>query len=154
MLYHFTETTTMASATMALSLGFGFSQLHPSSVRFSRGVQFAPLSKVNNSLRLSSAGCISGFDSLRTQKLSLVAAPRPVRLRSLTIVAAKGYKMKTHKVKTLSLVIVFGGWTSIFAPEVWILSYYCFEYEFVIVVSFCCLHLLLIFQNCGMKLRN
>ncbi|XP_030523398.1 50S ribosomal protein L35, chloroplastic [Rhodamnia argentea] len=83
----------MASLTMA---SFAL-RLPPSSSRASPGsVRLAPLNAATNSLKLSSVRCISGFPSLQSRKVSAVSplsrSPRP-----LTVVSAKGYKMKTHK---------------------------------------------------------
>ncbi|XP_015891890.1 large ribosomal subunit protein bL35c isoform X1 [Ziziphus jujuba] len=84
----------MASATMTVSFGLRYSPFCPSSpTRLSRAsLQLAPFNK-QSSLRLSSSQSISGFPSL---KLSTMTPPPP-GLRSLTVVSAKGYKMKTHK---------------------------------------------------------
>ncbi|KAF4348036.1 hypothetical protein G4B88_026128 [Cannabis sativa] len=60
----------------------------------SPSVRLAPFHKAN-SLKLSSWQTISGFNSVLTQKLSAVT-PSPNSPRSLTV-AAKGYKIKTHK---------------------------------------------------------
>ncbi|OWM65849.1 50S ribosomal protein L35, chloroplastic [Punica granatum] len=49
-----------------------------------------------SSLRLSSARSISGFPSVSTNRLCSIS-PLTQKLRTLTIVSAKGYKMKTHK---------------------------------------------------------
>ncbi|KAF4370398.1 hypothetical protein F8388_016135 [Cannabis sativa] len=87
----------MASATtMAVSFRLPHSPFSPTPTRLtSTSVRLAPSNKAN-SLKLSSSQTISGFNSVLTQKLSAVT-PSPNSPRSLTIVAAKGYKMKTHK---------------------------------------------------------
>ncbi|KAK4257588.1 hypothetical protein QN277_007156 [Acacia crassicarpa] len=58
-------------------------------------LQFAPLNNTK-SLKLSSFSSISGVTSLLPQQL-FALTPQPHRLRPLTVVSAKGYKMKTHK---------------------------------------------------------
>ncbi|KAF5445659.1 hypothetical protein F2P56_034697 [Juglans regia] len=88
----------MACATLTVSLGFkALPTLCPPSARAPRSlsVQLAPFNKLI-SLRLSSSRSVSGFGWVLPQKLCTIA-PLPQRLRSLTVVAAKGYKMKTHK---------------------------------------------------------
>ncbi|KAJ4839777.1 hypothetical protein Tsubulata_026572 [Turnera subulata] len=67
----------------------------------SGSAQFAPIKKANYSLRLSSSQNICGLDSLilplkpssSTTNISTITR----RFQSLTVRAAKGYKMKTHK---------------------------------------------------------
>ncbi|GLT80468.1 hypothetical protein SLA2020_519060 [Shorea laevis] len=89
----------MASLTLSLttSFNFCFTSSSTSPARLSPGsVQFPQFNKVSSALRLSSSHCISGSHSLLPQKLCTIA-PIPRRLQSLTISAAKGYKMKTHK---------------------------------------------------------
>ncbi|KAJ7979573.1 50S ribosomal protein L35 [Quillaja saponaria] len=87
----------MASSTMTLSFGFRFSPFYSSSTRVPhRSVQLAPSNKAN-SLMLSSSRSISGLGLIVPQLLCTITPSRPQRLRSLTIVSAKGYKMKTHK---------------------------------------------------------
>ncbi|KAE8126027.1 hypothetical protein FH972_020783 [Carpinus fangiana] len=90
----------MACATLTVSFHLKISSpLRPShSTRASHGlsVQLAPGNKWS-SLRLGSSHSFSGFfGSVLSQKLSTIT-PLPLRPRSLTIVSAKGYKMKTHK---------------------------------------------------------
>ncbi|XP_020231293.1 50S ribosomal protein L35, chloroplastic [Cajanus cajan] len=75
-------------ATVSFALG-----LLPCSSSFSR-VRF-PVFNNGNSLKLSSSGSISA--PILRQNLCSVPSPLPLRPRSLTIVSAKGYKMKTHK---------------------------------------------------------
>ncbi|KAF7806570.1 50S ribosomal protein L35, chloroplastic [Senna tora] len=87
----------MACATTT-TLSFGFRSLHitSGSTRVSRGsAQFAPFNKTN-SLKLASSSSISGFASILPHKLGTLA-PQPQTFRPLTVVSAKGYKMKTHK---------------------------------------------------------
>ncbi|KAE8126026.1 hypothetical protein FH972_020782 [Carpinus fangiana] len=91
----------MACATLTVSFHLKISSpSRPSqSTRASHGlsVQLAPGNKWS-SLRLGSSHSFSGFfGSVLSQKLSTIT-PLPLRPRSLTIVSAKGYKMKTHKV--------------------------------------------------------
>ncbi|KAI4344327.1 hypothetical protein L6164_011566 [Bauhinia variegata] len=87
----------MASATVTLSFGFRCLPLRSSPACVSCGsIQLAPFSKAN-AVKLTSSSCISGFGSILPQKLCTVA-PRTQRLQPLTVVSAKGYKMKTHKV--------------------------------------------------------
>ncbi|XP_077238180.1 ribosomal protein L35 [Tasmannia lanceolata] len=82
----------MASATMAC---FCF-RVVPSFplMRGFNGVRLAPFSKAA-SLKLSSSQTISGFSSILPHKLPIISSPS--HSPSLTIFAAKGYKMKTHK---------------------------------------------------------
>ncbi|GLT49590.1 hypothetical protein SLA2020_231380 [Shorea laevis] len=88
----------MASLSLSLtSFNLGFSPSSPSLSRHApSSVQFPDFSKVTNALRLSSSRCISGLHSLLPHKLCTIS-PSPKRLQSLTVYAAKGYKMKTHK---------------------------------------------------------
>ncbi|GKV42112.1 hypothetical protein SLEP1_g49553 [Rubroshorea leprosula] len=89
----------MASLTLSLTTSFNFC-FTPSSTSPARlspcWVQFPQFNKVSRALRLGSSHCISGFHLLLPHKLCTIA-PIPRRLQSLTISAAKGYKMKTHK---------------------------------------------------------
>ncbi|KAH0993239.1 hypothetical protein GBA52_004722 [Prunus armeniaca] len=88
----------MACAAMATAVPFGL-RYSPSCsfmAQLSRGsVQLAQFNRPN-SLRLSSSNSISGLASLLPHRLCTIASC-PLRPRSLTIVSAKGYKMKTHK---------------------------------------------------------
>ncbi|XP_062078477.1 large ribosomal subunit protein bL35c [Humulus lupulus] len=86
----------MASATMAVSFRLVHSPFSFRPTRLtSSSVRLAPFNKAS-SLKLSSSQSISGLNSILPQKLSAFT-PSPNFPRSLTIVAAKGYKMKTHK---------------------------------------------------------
>ncbi|TKY54665.1 50S ribosomal protein L35 [Spatholobus suberectus] len=80
-------------ATVSFVLG-----LLPCSSSFSRvsygSVGFPVLSNAN-SLKLGSSASISA--PILRQKLCTAPSPLSLRLRPLTIVSAKGYKMKTHK---------------------------------------------------------
>ncbi|KAL5772985.1 hypothetical protein ACOSP7_012602 [Xanthoceras sorbifolium] len=98
----------MASTiTTTLSFNLGFSQLRPlpssslatirTSSRVSSSAQLAPFNKVRNSLRLSSTHSISGSPSLLLLPLHKPSTPPVPPSQSLTVFAAKGYKMKTHK---------------------------------------------------------
>ena len=94
------------SATLTLSFGFRISPLCPpssSSTRSSHAsIKLASFNNKLSSLRLSSSNSISGFGSFFPHNNNLCTIPQ--RPRSLTIVSAKGYKMKTHKVpSSLSL---------------------------------------------------
>ncbi|CAN7017848.1 unnamed protein product [Brassica oleracea var. botrytis] len=84
----------MASLSMA-SVILRFSPLRSSSPKFPThgSVQFARFS----SSSLASTHCISGIRAVLPQKISTVVSQNPQRLRSLTVFAHKGYKMKTHK---------------------------------------------------------
>ncbi|XP_008223603.1 PREDICTED: 50S ribosomal protein L35, chloroplastic [Prunus mume] len=88
----------MACAAMATAVPFGL-RYSPSCsfmAQLSRGsVQLAQFNRPN-SLRLSSSHSISGLASLLPHRLCTIASS-PLRPLSLTIVSAKGYKMKTHK---------------------------------------------------------
>lgn len=88
----------MASLTM-LPFNLRFCRLHSCPTRVSYGsAQLAPpLNKVNNSLRLSSSHYISGSHSLSPIKRCNINSLTH-RLQPLIVFAAKGYKMKTHKV--------------------------------------------------------
>lgn len=90
---------TMACAAMATAVPFGL-RYSPSCsfmAQLSRGsVQLAQFNRPK-SLRLSSSHSISGLAPLLPHRLCTIASS-PLRPRSLTIVSAKGYKMKTHKV--------------------------------------------------------
>ena len=86
----------MASLSMA-SVILRFSPLRSSSPKIPThggSVQFARLS----SSSLASTHSISGLRAVLPQKISTVVSQNPQRLRSLTVFAHKGYKMKTHKV--------------------------------------------------------
>ncbi|XP_065848404.1 large ribosomal subunit protein bL35c [Euphorbia lathyris] len=83
----------MASLTM-LSFNLRVFPSHsPSTPKIS---QILPLNKLNNSLKLSSTRNISGSHSLFSASPCTVTTLTH-RLQSLTVFAAKGYKMKTHK---------------------------------------------------------
>ncbi|KAG2286363.1 hypothetical protein Bca52824_045967 [Brassica carinata] len=84
----------MASLSMA-SVILRFSPPRSSSPKFPThgSVQFARFS----SSSLASTHCISGLRAVLPQKISTVVSQNPQRLRSLTVFAHKGYKMKTHK---------------------------------------------------------
>ncbi|XVE98627.1 hypothetical protein REPUB_Repub03eG0122800 [Reevesia pubescens] len=93
----------MASSSSSLNLttlsfNSPFCHSYPSSsTRLARGsVQLPQFLKVGKALKLSFTQTISGFPSFASHKLSTIA-PSPQRLQSLTVFAAKGYKMKTHK---------------------------------------------------------
>ncbi|KAL3566827.1 hypothetical protein D5086_032242 [Populus alba] len=86
----------MASLTV-LSFNLKSCPLHSFRTRVSYGsAQLAPLNKVNSSLRLSSCSNISGSRSLSPLKPCSITSLAQ-RFQSLTVFAAKGYKMKTHK---------------------------------------------------------
>ncbi|XP_022135559.1 50S ribosomal protein L35, chloroplastic isoform X2 [Momordica charantia] len=88
----------MASASTTVSFGLRFSPLcSRPSVRVSHGsVRLASSFNKVNSLRLGSSPNISGFGVALLQK-SFHIAPTSQVHTPLTVVAAKGYKMKTHK---------------------------------------------------------
>ncbi|KDP38726.1 hypothetical protein JCGZ_04079 [Jatropha curcas] len=92
----------MASLTI-LSSNLKFGPLHfpPTTTTTARvpsmSAQLSPFNKLNNnSLRLSSARNISGSHSFFSQKPSTISSLTQ-KFQSLTVFAAKGYKMKTHK---------------------------------------------------------
>ena len=92
----------MASATLMLSFSLRLpsSFSSPSSVRVpNEVVQFSPFSRAC-SLKLSSSRNISGFAPILPLRHSTLNSPSPSQPSSLTVVSAKGYKMKTHKVCT------------------------------------------------------
>ena len=82
------------------SVSFAVGLLPYASVRF-------PVLSNANSLKLSSSASIS--TPILQQKLCSLLSPLPLspRPRPLTIVSAKGYKMKTHKVALFSLSHLF-----------------------------------------------
>nr|AFK37785.1 unknown [Lotus japonicus]AFK46239.1 unknown [Lotus japonicus] len=82
----------LASATATASSAFSFLPCSSSPTRLSYASVRLPPSHKTNSVKLSSSACIS--TPIFQQKLCTVTPPSS---RSLTIVAAKGYKMKTHK---------------------------------------------------------
>lgn len=103
------QSSTMASSTM-LSFNLRLCLLHfPPTARLSQvSAQLSPLNKLSNSLRLSSSNSISGSLSFLSRKPSTIT-PLTQRLQSLTVTAAKGYKMKTHKVNfSVFLLFVLG----------------------------------------------
>ncbi|XP_054822472.1 50S ribosomal protein L35, chloroplastic-like [Prosopis cineraria] len=82
-------------AYVATTLSFGLRLTSPTT-RVSHGsLQFAPLNNAKP-LKFSSSSSISGVASLLPQKLCSLT-PHPQRFQPLTVVSAKGYKMKTHK---------------------------------------------------------
>ncbi|XP_047167785.1 50S ribosomal protein L35, chloroplastic [Vigna umbellata] len=82
-------------ATVSLGLGLLPCASSSSSIRLSYTSVRFPTSNNANSLNLSSSASISA--PLLRQKLCTTPSPVPPTLRPLTIVSAKGYKMKTHK---------------------------------------------------------
>ncbi|KAJ9678903.1 hypothetical protein PVL29_020951 [Vitis rotundifolia] len=89
----------MASATLMLSFSLRLpsSFSSPSSVRVPNDVvQFSPFSRAC-SLKLSSSRNISGFAPILPLRHSTLNSPSPSQPSFLTVVSAKGYKMKTHK---------------------------------------------------------
>lgn len=84
----------MAFAYATSVMSFSLRLASPCSNRISYNSVRLPLSNNGNSLKLSWSGNIS--TPIFQQQLNTVTPPR-----SLTIVAAKGYKMKTHKVDLL-----------------------------------------------------
>ena len=124
------------SATLTLSFGFRISPLCPpssSSTRSSHAsIKLASFNNKLSSLRLSSSNSISGYGSFFPHNNNLCTIPQ--RPRSLTIVSAKGYKMKTHKVPSslslsLGLCVCVCLWIRIsnvtalsFANEIWLYS--------------------------------
>ncbi|KAG8501200.1 hypothetical protein CXB51_003338 [Gossypium anomalum] len=87
------------------SLNLSFSHSHPSSTTplFRGSVKLLQFNKFGKALKLSSTQSISGFPSFASYKLC-TSTTAPQRLQSLNVFAAKGYKMKTHKVLLLSLL--------------------------------------------------
>ncbi|XP_021887343.1 50S ribosomal protein L35, chloroplastic [Carica papaya] len=87
-----------ALATISFLTRFWPTHSYLSPSRSSHGsVQLARFNKVSSTSSLSSSNCISGSCSLFPKKLCAIAPSTPQRLQSLTVFAAKGYKMKTHK---------------------------------------------------------
>ncbi|KAK3003047.1 hypothetical protein RJ639_019812 [Escallonia herrerae] len=89
--------TTMASSTATFSLGFRLcASRHPIRITHST-VHFSPRPTKKASLNLTSSHSISGFTTqLLPVRVSTAASPSQTP-RTLTVVSAKGYKMKTHK---------------------------------------------------------
>ena len=115
--------TTMASATPILSASLRLPSSSSSySVRVSNDVvQFSSFYRAC-SLKLSSSRNISGFAPILPLRRSALNSPSPNQSSSLTVVSAKGYKMKTHKVYTSvsASLMQFGGfWVLLF---VWFLG--------------------------------
>ncbi|XP_054790245.1 50S ribosomal protein L35, chloroplastic-like [Prosopis cineraria] len=82
-----------ATATTILSFGFRFPPPSSPSSRVSFGsVHFAPFNKT----KLTSLSSISGCGLIFPLKQCTVS-PLSQMIRPLTVVSAKGYKMKTHK---------------------------------------------------------
>ncbi|GMI97577.1 hypothetical protein HRI_003427000 [Hibiscus trionum] len=81
-----------------ISFTLPFSRSNPTSSAplFRGSVRVPQLNKVGKALKLSSTHSISGSPSFASQKLCS-STPAPQSLQSLTVFAAKGYKMKTHK---------------------------------------------------------
>ncbi|XP_031271202.1 50S ribosomal protein L35, chloroplastic [Pistacia vera] len=90
----------MASLTNSM-LSFKLKCSHFSPIRPSRcsSSLLQLTSKLQNSLKLTSTHCISPSSSLllRSNKLSESTLVSQTRPRTVTVFAAKGYKMKTHK---------------------------------------------------------
>ena len=100
---HTSEFRKLACAMATVSFGFRFPP-RSSYARVSHTSSLqVPLLNKFNSLKLSSSSSISG--SFIPQRLCTVASPLLQRLQPLTIVSAKGYKMKTHKVPSTSLSV-------------------------------------------------
>ncbi|KAE9464294.1 hypothetical protein C3L33_03798, partial [Rhododendron williamsianum] len=94
--------TTMASST-AFCISFKLSPSSSSSSTATRSSFRSPLSTVHfsqftnkTSLTLTSSHTLSGFAPLLPQRIPTVASPTR-NPPPLTVVCAKGYKMKTHK---------------------------------------------------------
>ncbi|KAI3444059.1 hypothetical protein Pfo_000724 [Paulownia fortunei] len=87
-------TTTMATAAFS----FGLKMFTPRQAIRPATVQFTPFPKKHtSSLNLSSSNSISGVRVLLLGKNFSVATPVQGNSQPLTVVCAKGYKMKTHK---------------------------------------------------------
>ncbi|KAJ9141256.1 hypothetical protein P3X46_031810 [Hevea brasiliensis] len=99
----------MASSTI-FSFNFRFCPLHfPTTARLSYvSAHLSPFNKLNNSPRLSSSHSISGSLSFFSRKPSTISTLTQ-RLQSLTVTAAKGYKMKTHKASAKRFRVTGGG---------------------------------------------
>ncbi|KAI3446708.1 hypothetical protein Pfo_003373 [Paulownia fortunei] len=89
----------MTTATMATTVfSFGLTTCFPHKASRSATVPFTPLiNKQTLSLNLSSSHSICGLRPLVLSKTFTTASPVPRNSQPLTIVCAKGYKMKTHK---------------------------------------------------------
>lgn len=97
--------SSMASSLNLVPLSLSLPIPHPSSsTRLPRGsLQLPQFNKVGKALKLSSSQTISAFPSFASKVLPAFA-PAPQTLQPFTVFAAKGYKMKTHKVLTLFLI--------------------------------------------------
>ncbi|KAF5725894.1 50S ribosomal protein L35 chloroplastic isoform X1 [Tripterygium wilfordii] len=86
----------MASISM---FTMGLSPVRPPPLSaFRNSMQFSSFQKLGNSLRLGSTDSICGFRSLLPlNQTHYAVAPLIKKFQSLTVFAAKGYKMKTHK---------------------------------------------------------
>ncbi|CAH2042706.1 unnamed protein product [Thlaspi arvense] len=85
-------TTLAASATFS----FAFSCIPSGGIRRPPAVvHLSPFAK-KASVSLNSCHSISGFGPVLPQRVATVTSPA-ANQQSLTVVAAKGYKMKTHK---------------------------------------------------------
>ncbi|KAK6151554.1 hypothetical protein DH2020_014189 [Rehmannia glutinosa] len=89
----------MATSTMATTVfSFGLKSSSPHKVIRSVTVPFTPfVNKHTFSLNLSSSHSICGLRPLVLSKKITIASPVQRNSQPLTVVCAKGYKMKTHK---------------------------------------------------------
>lgn len=90
-------TTAMASSiSTAVILPLGFRNSFQNQAV--RAVRLSPFAmKISHNLSFTRS--VSGFAPTVVQRVPIVASPSRNNPKPLTIVAAKGYKMKTHKVK-------------------------------------------------------
>lgn len=89
----------MATTAIATPMfSFGLRICNPLRSIRSTTVHFSPLTKKQeSSSNLSSSRCVSGFAPLVFNRTFNFASPIGRNLQPLTVVCAKGYKMKTHK---------------------------------------------------------
>ncbi|KAL2458226.1 Ribosomal protein L35 [Abeliophyllum distichum] len=89
----------MATTTMATPMfSFGLRILTPHQSIRSTAVHFSALNKKQeSSISLSSSHCVSGLAPLVLSRTFNFVSPIGRNSQPLTVVCAKGYKMKTHK---------------------------------------------------------
>lgn len=88
----------LATAVMAAMFSFGLTTLSPHKAIRPATVPFTPLkNKQTLNFNLSSSHSISGLRPLVLSKTFTTSSPVERNSQQLTVVSAKGYKMKTHK---------------------------------------------------------
>lgn len=92
-----TATAMASSISTAVIFPLGFRN-SPQNHAVSRTVRLSPVAMIV-SHNLSFSRSVSGFAPTVVRRVPIVASPSRYNPKPLTIVSAKGYKMKTHKVK-------------------------------------------------------